>query len=126
MRKPLVTALAGAFFVATAGVAAQAAQAEPARWSGCPMDEFCVYEGPHGSGRVATFRTGSFNLAHQGLHNGGRSAWNRTDHPWCWEDKPTQTFDPLQVVRFAKRLEDVGAELPIRAVHQWDNRHCRY
>ncbi|MET9340920.1 peptidase inhibitor family I36 protein [Nonomuraea sp. NPDC003804] len=124
MRKLLVTSLVSALFVAAASAAAQA---EPARWSGCPINEFCVWEGPHGTGRVATFRTGSFNLAAQGLHDGARSAWNRTDVRWCWNDVPTEVFiDHQKQVLFAGRIEDSGPLTPIKAVHRFDVFRCPF
>lgn len=90
-------AAAAALLTAPCLAAAQAATPQaPAlaapQWHGCPVDEFCIWEGPDGTGKVATYRNGTFNAANQGLVNGGRSAWNRTSSKWCWLAIPGRTF----------------------------------
>ncbi|GAA0953494.1 peptidase inhibitor family I36 protein [Actinocorallia libanotica] len=85
-------AAVAALHTAPLPAAARAAGPAAPQWQGCPVDEFCVWEGPDGTGKVATYRNGTFNVANQGLVNGGRSAWNRTNGKWCWLDIPGRTF----------------------------------
>ncbi len=117
MRTSSTALLAGALAASLLGTTGPAS-ANP-EWHGCPVDEFCVWEGPNGTGRVATFRTGTFNVANQGLVNGGRSAWNRTSSKWCWGDAPGR---PL----FGKYV-DSGRQLnntAVWAAHRPDPIRC--
>jgi hypothetical protein len=80
-RGAAITAIAILALSAVSGTAT-ARVADP-EWPNCPVDEFCIYEGPNGTGRVVQLRTGTFDVSQQGLSNGGRSAWNRTTSDWC-------------------------------------------
>lgn len=51
-------------------------------WNRCPNGYFCLFSGRDGTGLMAYFRTGSPNLAGQGMDNAASSQWNRS--PWVF------------------------------------------
>ncbi|GAA1530388.1 hypothetical protein GCM10009678_10680 [Actinomadura kijaniata] len=116
MRKPFLEPLAAALLMVPSVAAVHAAKA---LWHGCPASRFCVWEGPDGTGRVAAYRDGTFDVAGQGLVGGGRSAWNRTGDRWCWL--------PVSGRAFTGGRLDPGQALTattVRAAHRPDRHHC--
>jgi hypothetical protein len=74
------TALVLALTLAPLALSAPAGAAAP--FDRCPAGHLCLYSESDGTGRVAAFRWGSPDLAHQNLLN-PLSAWNRTNRNYC-------------------------------------------
>ncbi|GAA4976484.1 hypothetical protein HD597_000393 [Nonomuraea thailandensis] len=121
MRTTTVAALA---VLATALAALPAAPSQAAAgYAGCPDGTFCVYSGPNGTGRMTYYRTGSFNVAYQGLPEGGRSGFNNTTSKWCYSHMAGRiTFLPgnIKVLEAGKKITNIA----IWAVHRPDPLRC--
>ncbi|MEV8609539.1 peptidase inhibitor family I36 protein [Amycolatopsis sp. NPDC051373] len=52
-------------------------------WERCPQGYYCLFDGYDGAGAMAFFKTGSPNLANQGLDKAASSQWNRSPWNFC-------------------------------------------
>ncbi|MEU8525885.1 MULTISPECIES: peptidase inhibitor family I36 protein [Streptomyces] len=60
----------------------------PSGFDRCPAGHFCLFDGPDGTGLMASFRTGSPDLARQSMDNRASSlADNVPDTVWCIYDE---------------------------------------
>ncbi|WP_432850704.1 peptidase inhibitor family I36 protein [Amycolatopsis sp. CA-161197] len=52
-------------------------------WDRCPPGYYCLFDGYDGAGAMAYFKTGSPNLANQGLDKAASAQWNRSPWNFC-------------------------------------------
>lgn len=76
MKRALGT-LAGAAMLASVVLTGGTANAATG-WNRCPAEHLCLFDGANGTGGMAWFKTGSPNLAGQGMDNKTSSVWNRS------------------------------------------------
>ncbi|MDQ0784596.1 peptidase inhibitor family I36 protein [Streptomyces sp. B3I8] len=90
IRKWIAGAAAGAALVLSGSMAvgqADAAPASPAAgWDRCPAGNFCIFDGPNGTGGMAWFQSGSADLRGQGMDNRTTSYWNRSSSTFTMYD----------------------------------------
>ncbi|MEU9700575.1 peptidase inhibitor family I36 protein [Streptomyces sp. NPDC047981] len=84
-RRFLVVSTVLATAVLSSGAPAGSA---PRGFDRCPTGHFCLFDGPGGTGLMASFRSGSPDLARQGMDNRASSlAHNVPDTVWCLYDE---------------------------------------
>lgn len=82
IRKRIACAAAGAALMLSGSMAVGQAAAAPASsaagWERCQPGNFCIFDGPDGTGGMAWFQSGSADLRGQGMDNRTTSYWNRS------------------------------------------------
>ncbi|MFB7928023.1 peptidase inhibitor family I36 protein [Streptomyces sp. NPDC056039] len=105
----LSTALASA-----ALFAAPPATSAPSGYDRCPANHFCLFDGPDGTGLMASFRSGSPDLARQSMDNRASSLIHKVpDSVWCVYDE--RGYGGTEYLRIYP-----GAKGPFQS--DWDNR----
>ena len=92
----LITRVAGTALAVTAVVGTVAATAPEASaasgFARCPKGYFCVFDNANGTGRMAYFKNGDYNLGAapgpSGMNNTIASAWNRSGKTFRLWGKP--------------------------------------
>ncbi|GAA3310163.1 peptidase inhibitor family I36 protein [Streptomyces cinereospinus] len=94
--------------------AAPPASSAPSGFERCPAGHFCLFDGPDGTGLMASFRSGSPDLARQSMDNRASSlAHNVPGTVWCVYDE--RGYAGTEYARVYP-----GAAGPFQP--EWDNR----
>jgi hypothetical protein len=85
-------ALAAVSAIGAAGIAAATPAEAATGWARCPKGDLCVFTGKNGTGTMATYKKGDYNLGDKtgprGMNNNIESVWNRGNHYFLLWGKP--------------------------------------
>lgn len=91
---------AALLIAAAAGLALLApAAAQPAAYSDCPANRFCLWDQPGGTGRHFFMEWGATDLARVGFDNTASSWKNNTGDVWCLYPDPQYRGTPARLGR---------------------------